>query len=198
MSKLLQRVLLAVGVVAFLVLLVEIGLSIAATLPGSTPARVVQVKAGPYPLTVSLYKDSANAGYALPFTISSPQAKSLTFDASTVPAEGVDATPVHASLTATPNGAQGTAEITVQGAWTLQVDVNGSAGPGTALVPINATAPPAIPLWLGWLIGLIPLYGLLLFLLLQRNRKAAQTVTVVAGDAPAHNDFSILKRIEKG
>lgn len=176
MSKLLQRVLLVLGVVAFLVLLVEIGLSIAATLPGSTPARTVQVKAGPYPLTVNLYKDPANAGYALPFTISSPQARSLTFDASTVPAESVDATPVHASLTATANGAQGTAEITVQGAWILQVDVNGPAGPGTALVPINATAPPAIPLWLGWLIGLIPLYGLLLFLLMQRNRKQAQMI----------------------
>lgn len=191
MSKILQRVLLAVGVVAVLVLLVEMGLSIAATLPGSSPARVVQVKAGPYPLTVSLYKDPANAGYALPFTISSPQAKALTFDASTVPDEGVDATPVHASLTATPNGAQGTAEITVQGAWTLEVDVNGPAGSGTALVPINATAPPAIPLWLGWLIGLIPLYGLLLFLLLQRNRKAAQTVTVVAGDAPAQKEAEV-------
>jgi hypothetical protein len=191
MSKLLQRVLLGVGVVALLVLFGEIGLSIAATLPGSMPARVVQVKAGPYPLTVNLYKDPANAGYALPFTISSPQAKSLTFDATTVPAEGVDATPVHASLTATANGAQGTAEITVQGAWTLEVDVNGPAGPGTALVPINATAPPAIPFWLGWLIGLIPLYGLLLFLLLQRNRKAAQAVTVVAGDAPAHNEAQV-------
>jgi hypothetical protein len=191
MSKLLQRVLLAVGVVAVLVLLGEIGLSLAATLPGSTPARVVQVKAGPYPLTVDLYKDPANAGYALPFTISSPQARSLTFDASTIPAEGVDATPVHASLTATANGAQGTAEITVQGAWTLEVDVNGPAGPGTALVPISATAPPAIPFWLGWLIGLIPLYGLLLFLLLQRKRKAAQAVTVVAGDAPVYNEAQV-------
>ena len=191
MSKLLQRVLLGVGVVALLVLFGEIGLSIAATLPGRTPARVVQVKAGPYPLTVNLYKDPANAGYALPFTISSPQARSLTFDASTIPDEGVDATPVHASLTTTANGAQGTAEITVQGAWTLQVDVTGPAGTGTALVPINATAPPAIPLWLGWLIGLIPLYGLLLFLLMQRNRKADQAVTVVAGDAPAHNEAEV-------
>ncbi len=191
MSKILQRVLLALGVIAFLVLLVEVGLSVAATLPGSAPARVVRVNAGPYPLTVNLYKDPANAGFALPFSISTPHARSLTFDASTIPADGVDATPVHASLTATASGAQGTAEITVQGPWTLEVDVNGPAGPGIALIPITATAPPAIPLWSGWLIGLLPLYGLLLFLLMQRNRKTAQSVTVVVDDAPAHNEAQV-------
>jgi len=64
MSKMLQRILLAVGVIAFLILLIEIGLSIAATFPGNTPARVAHVDAGPYPLTVNLYKDPANAGFA--------------------------------------------------------------------------------------------------------------------------------------
>lgn len=176
MSKTLQRILLAVGVIAFLILLIEIGLSIAATLPGNTPARVAHVDAGPYPLTVILYKDPANAGFALPFSITAqhPKNGSLTFDVSSIPDRGVDATPVHASVTNTANGAQGTAEITVQGGWTLEVNVDGPAGHGTATVPIRATAPPAIPSWLGWLIGLIPLYGLFLFLLMQRNRKKVQ------------------------
>ena len=191
MSKILQRVLLALGVVALVVLLIDTGISIASTLPSGTPARVVQVSAGPYPLTVNLYKDPANAGYALPFSISSPQARSLTFDASTVPSVDVDATPVRASLTPTTNGEQGTAEITVQGAWTLQINVSGPAGHAFALVPITATAPPAIPLWLGWLIGLIPLYGLLLFLFIQRKRKQAQMVTVVAGGAPAQDEVQV-------
>jgi hypothetical protein len=181
LSKTFQRILLLIGVIAFVVLLVEIGLSVAATLPGSTPARVAHVNAGPYPLTVSLYKDPANAGFALPFTITAPQARSgsLTFDVSSIPDKGVDATPVHATLTNTANGAQGTAEITVQGGWTLVVDVDGPAGHGVGSVPITATAPPAIPLWLGWLIGLVPLYGLLLFLLMQRKRKKAQEQQVV-------------------
>nr|HET6901572.1 hypothetical protein [Ktedonobacteraceae bacterium] len=61
--------------------------------------------------------------------------------------------------------------ITVQGPWELDITVNGSAGQDEVLVPIAATAPPAIPDWLGWLIGFIPLYGLLVFLVLQRGKK---------------------------
>jgi hypothetical protein len=43
-------------------------------------------------------------------------------------------------------------------------------------VPIIATAPPAIPDWLGWLIGLIPLYGLLIFLVMLRGKKQTKEV----------------------
>src|SRR5215472_9240957 len=86
-------------------------------------------------------------------------------------------TPVRASLSPDSNvlnGVQGNAEITVQGLWNLDIVVTGSAGRGEASVPITATAPPALPTWLGWVIGGIPLYGLFVFLLLQRGRKARQ------------------------
>ena len=65
----------------------------------------------------------------------------------------VPATPVRASLSPDPNvrnGVQGAAEITVQGKWALDIVVTGSAGRGEASVPLTATAPPAIPTWLGW------------------------------------------------
>ncbi len=176
MPKLLQRLLLLVGVVALLVVLIELGFSVAATTHGSTPVRVVHVNAGPYPLTVNLYKDPANAGYALPFSIAPQQGISgtLTYDVFSVPAHGIHATPVRAGLSSDANvhnGVQGTAEITVQGNWTLQITVAGPSGTSVANVPIVATAPPAIPLWLGWLIGLLPIYGLLAFLLTQRSKK---------------------------
>src|SRR5438067_1770007 len=176
MYKLLQRILLVVGVLALLAVIGEIAFSIAATMHGNTPARVVHVNAGPYPLTVSLYKDPANAGYALPFAIAPQQPVSgvLTYDVSSLPHTAVPATPVRASLSPdpnVPNGVQGTAEITVQGTWVLHIVMNGPAGPGQVEVPIMATAPPAIPDWTGWLIGLIPLYGVLAFLLTQRSRK---------------------------
>jgi hypothetical protein len=176
MNKILQRILLAIGIIALLVLIVEIGLSIMATQPGSTPARVVHVNAGPYPLTVNLYKDPANAGFALPFSITVQQIKasSLSFSVSSIPDRGVDATPIRAGITSIADGVQGAAEITVRGSWYLQITVRGPAGQGSAAVPILATAPPAIPQWLGWLIGFIPLYGLLLFLLMQRGRKRAR------------------------
>ncbi len=182
MPKLLQRLLLLVGVVGLLAVLVELGFSIAATTHGSTPVRVVHVDAGSYPLTINLYKYPANAGYAMPFSITPEQnvGGTLTYDVFTVPAHGMHATPVRASLSPDANvhnGVQGTAEITVQGNWTLQITVAGPSGTSVAEVPIVATAPPAIPLWLGWLIGLIPIYGLFAFLLTQRRRKKIVVAT---------------------
>ncbi len=176
MRKALQSFLLLVGVVALIALVIEIGLSVGATMHGNTPAKVEHVTAGPYHLNVSLYKDPANAGFALPFAIAPEQATegTLTYDVTSLPGEGLHATAVHGSVSPdpnTPNGVQGTAEITVQGPWELDIIVNGPAGQKEVLVPIEATAPPAIPDWLGWLIGFIPLYGLLVFLVLLGRRK---------------------------
>jgi hypothetical protein len=184
MLKVLQRVLLVVGIVAFIALVVEIGLSIAATTHGDTPKRVVHVMAGPYALTVNLYDDPANAGFALPFAIAPQQPVNghLTFNIMSIPGKAVHATPVRASIGPDPNvinGIQGDAEITVQGPWVLHIIVDGAAGQGVADVPITAIAPPAIPGWLGWSIGAIPLAGLLVFLLLQPGRKKEESQVVV-------------------
>ena len=182
MRKFLQYLLLIVGVIALIAVLVDLGVSIAATTHGNTPVRVVHVTAGPYPLTLNLYKDPADAGYALPFAITPQTQNALTYNVTSVPAKGIHATPVRAGLTPDGhNGINGAAEIPVQGIWTLHILVNGAAGPGTVDVPITAVAPPAIPLWLGWLIGLIPIYGLLAFLLSQRRRNKAVAET----DEPA-------------
>ncbi len=185
MLRVLQRLLLVVGIVALIALVVEIGLSIAATTHGSTPKRVVHVMAGPYKLALSLYDDPANAGFALPFAIApqEPVNGHLTFTIMSIPGKAVHATPVRASIGADPNvanGIQGDAEITVQGPWVLHIVVNGAAGQGVVDVPITATAPPAIPGWLGWSIGAIPLVGLLVFLLLHPGRKKVESQVVGA------------------
>jgi hypothetical protein len=177
MSKLiLQRLLLVVGVIALLFVLADIAVSIASTTHGSTPVRTVPVIAGPYRLMVNLYKDPANAGYALPFSIApaQPVNGTLTYSVTSNPDTPVPATPVRATISADPNvhnGIQGAAEVTVQGLWDLQINVHGPAGSGEADVFIKATAPPPIPLWLGWLLGFIPFYGLVVFLLMQLMRK---------------------------
>jgi hypothetical protein len=185
MAKPFQFLLLAFGVVALLAVGGEIIYSIAATTHGSTPARVVRVQAGPYPLTISLYTYPVHASYALPFAIApqQPISGTLTYDITSIPdPSDAPATPVRASLSPDPNvrnGVQGDAEITVQGTWALDIVVTGNAGQGETSVPIIATAPPAIPTWLGWVIGFIPLYGLVVFLLLQRGRKARREQTAV-------------------
>src|SRR6266705_2567942 len=172
MPRSFQMLLLAFGVLALLAVGGEITYSILATTHGSTPARVVQTQAGPYRLKVSLYTYPAHASYALPFAVAPTQAVegTLTYQISSVPdPSDVPATPVRATFSSDPavrNSVQGDAEITVQGEWMLQITVSGPAGAFQTAVPILATAPPAIPLWLGWLIGGLPLYGLLAFLLL--------------------------------
>ena len=145
---------------------------------------MVPAQAGQYPLTVTLYTYPAHASYALPFAIAPRQARgrNLTYEVSSIPDRSdVPATPVRASISPdahVPGGIQGDAEITVQGKWFLDIVVTGSAGRGETFVPIIATAPPAIPTWLGWTIGYIPLYALLVFLLLQRGRKTSPEHTV--------------------
>ncbi len=184
---LLQRLLLVVGVIALATLLIDLGISLAATTHSNTPARVVHVQAGPYPLTVSLYKDPADAGYAFPFAISST--KMLSYDVTTNPHTNVTATSVHASIspdTTNKDGVQGTAEITVRGNWLLHIVANGPQGKGVADVAIVATAPPPIPQWLGWLIGgIIPLGSLFLFLLLQRGGKQRVVAPLQTEQVPA-------------
>ena len=185
MSKLfLQRMLLIIGVVGLGVVLVDLVISIAATFPGTTPARVDHVTAGPYHLAVSLYTNPANAGYALAFAVAPTQAVdgSLTYQTSSLPGQGVDATPIRATFHTDPNvrnGIQGAAEITVKGPWTLQVTVDGAAGQGVANIPITAVALPPIPVWLGWTIGFVPFYVLCVFFVMQlsRNKKPDQTGT---------------------
>jgi hypothetical protein len=171
-QKILQRTLLVIGILALLTLIIELVLSIAATTHGNTPKRVVHVMAGPYALTVNLYDYPANAGFALPFSI---QAQQLTYSVFSIPMGNISATPVRASIGSDaqhPGSIQGDAEITVRGPWVLRITVNGQSGSGTVDVPIEATAPPAVPNWLGWFIGSIPLANLLLFLMLQkRGRK---------------------------
>ena len=87
MAKPFQFLLLAFGVIALLAVGGEIIYSIAATTHGSTPARVVQVQAGPYPLTISLYTYPAHASYALPFAIAPQNSTNgkRTYDVTSIP-----------------------------------------------------------------------------------------------------------------
>jgi len=179
MTKPFQMFLLAFAVFALLAVGADLTYSIVATTHGRTPVRTVRAQAGPYPLIVSLYADPARAGYALPFAVAPAQPVDgmLSYQVTSVPSHGdVSATAVRATISPDAlvhNGIQGDAEITVQGRWTLQITVTGPAGTSQATVPLIATTvAPAIPGWLAWLIGSLPLSALLVFLLVSRRRQA--------------------------
>ena len=127
-------------------------------------ARTEQLQAGPYLLSVQLYDDPAHVEQPLLLTVrSSPANDSLndaTVTVSGVPGPGTDATQTPAT-TMQPDPAEpglytGEVSLPVRGAWDLQLEVSGPEGEGTANVPITVAAPSAIPVWLGWLIGLSP------------------------------------------
>jgi hypothetical protein len=127
-----------------------------------------------------MYTYPANAGFALPFTIAPEQAVNgpLTFHIQSLPGKSVDANPVRATFSTDPkvlHGIVGAAEITVQGPWTLQIQVDGPAGQGVANVPVTATALPPIPNWLGWFLGFIPFYVLIIFFLVYYWSKQKRT-----------------------
>ena len=171
-NTLLQKLLLALGVIALTFLLIEITVSLAAAQQGNTPVRVDTVVAGPYHFKVSLFADPAQAGFALPFTIA-PQGHTRgqwTYQVTSFYQGKLTATPVRDSVSPDPNipgGVQGDAEITVQGPWHLQVIVDGPAGQQTFAVPVTAVTLPPAPAWLGWGLGFLPIYGILVFLCMQ-------------------------------
>lgn len=174
-----QRVLVAAAVLALVFLLASIAQQVAATRQASTPARVVSLAISPYPLTVSLSRYPAAAGYALPFAIAPahPVAGRLTYTVTAIPdPEGGDATPVNAVLTRDTtivNRVIGTVEITVRGQWTLSITVDGPAGQEVWGVPITAQASGIIPGWIAWLIGLVPAVGIALYFLARHPAPAA-------------------------
>jgi hypothetical protein len=185
-GKLLQQFLLALGVIALVFLLVEIAVSVISAQPGNTPARIENVTAGPYRFKVSLSDNPARAGFALPFTIA-PQGQNggqWTYQVTSIYDGTLTATPVRDSVGPDPNvpgGAQGAAEITVQGPWHLQVVVTGPLGQQMFQVPVTAVTLAAIPTWLGWALGFIPVYGIVIFLFLQgmnSSREGQRAISI--------------------
>ncbi len=163
-----QTALAGVAVLALGATLVTLGqIVFAANLHSATAAQVFPVSAGAYHLNLTLYTYPATAGYAQPFTITpqagSPIPQSYTLVAQ--PERGVLATPITASLGAPDVTGQtsGSVYITVRGAWLLDLSMTGAQGAASATIPISATAPPALSPAVAWNLGLLPLYGLLLF-----------------------------------
>ena len=139
----------------------------------TTPLKTFTAQMGPYPVLVSYYSEP-RGGQALAFTVVPTAADALpaSYHITAVPGSAVDAVATTAHLQPDPDsvGVQGTVNLPVSGQWFLEIDGEGSFGPGTANVPILAGAPPALPNWLGWLIGLVPLACILTLIGLEARR----------------------------
>jgi hypothetical protein len=141
-----------------------------------TPVRSVSVRVGPYPLMVHYY-NAPRGGGALAFSIEPQdgQAVPQRYTVTAVPGTTVNAVPVNAVLAQDPaheGGVDGSVSLPVSGQWLLNIEVDGPLGTSYEDVPVLAGPPPAIPEWLGWMIGLMPCFamGAWLFSELRRSR----------------------------
>lgn len=107
------------------------------------PAIQTEGDVGGYHLVISQYADPAHVDQGLPITVWACDGSAPLDDAALVairqPGLGTD------------------------GAWDLEIDLDGPAGSGSVRVPVKVAAPAAIPVWLGWAIGLSPLLGIAWF-----------------------------------
>jgi hypothetical protein len=177
MRKAIQLVLCLFAIFALVVTGVAFYQIVLASTIHGAPVRFIDAEAGPYSLKLALYNDPITAGDVLPFTIAiaSGAREPLTYQVTASPGPGVSAVLAQGDVNAqqnTPYGVPGSITLVTRGPWTLHLVINGPAGRGEAAIPLTAVTFPAMPPWLAWNIGLLPLYGLLLFWAVQARRTA--------------------------
>jgi hypothetical protein len=179
MRKAIQLVLCLFAIVSLVVTGIAFYQIVLASSIHGTPVRFVKAQAGPYPLTLAFYSDSIQAGDGIPFAIAvAPGSwEPLAYQVTASPGPGVPGSLAQGDVNAqqsTPYGVSGSITLVTRGLWTLHIVVSGPAGRGEAAIPLMAVTFPAMPAWLAWNIGLLPLYGLLLFWIIQIRYAAKQ------------------------
>ncbi len=168
MRKTIQLLLCLFAVAALIVTGVAFYQIVLASTIHGAPTRFIDGKAGPYSLKLALYSDSIQAGDVIPFDIAvtSDTQGLLTYQVTASPGPGVSGSLAQGDIDAqqrTAYGVPGSITLVTRGPWTLNIIITGPAGRGEAAIPLTAVTFPAMPAWLAWNIGLLPLYGLLLF-----------------------------------
>jgi uncharacterized membrane protein YhdT len=152
-------------------------LVLALTAGGASPLETQIARLGPYQLLLSYYS-LPRVGQSLNMTIGAANGAELQFSQATlVPAPGTDGNILRVQLTPdsdTPGLYDVAVTPPVRGNWYLHLTVSGSSGAVTGNIPMIVQGPPAMPTWLGWSIGLLPLPFLIAFIYMQivaRNRR---------------------------
>ncbi len=126
----------------------------------SGPALTETLTAGPYTVNVNLYQNPPPSDQLVETTVV-PHDTSVALTGSIVvePGLGTDAVPLHFKLA--PLNQTGTLvtniRMPVRGSWQVVVQLNGAKGPGSASFLITVAAPGAMPVWLAWLIAVVPM-----------------------------------------
>ena len=128
----------------------------------SGPAQTETLQVGPYVVNVNLAQYPPQTDQSDAVTVV-PQNSSVHLSGRILmqPGLGTDAVELRSSLSPVGQSSTlaGSIRMPVRGAWNIVVLLNGPQGQGQATFPIVVAAPGAMPIWLGWVIGLTPLLG---------------------------------------
>ncbi len=153
------------------------------------PSQTYDVNAGPYPLHIIIWGNPVRTQHNASVEIvpgGGVKRDDLKVQAVLMPAPGTAASII--PLPVRPSDSNTTsliAQIAPQerGTFILRLNVSGPEGNGTGDVSFPVQGPPAIPAWLGWLIGLLPLAGLALFV---AHEVKARTLSEPTGNTKEH------------
>jgi len=121
-------------------------------------------EAPPYTVAVTVPDPVPVQGDAS-FPVRVSPAEGVGLGAVAVPRPGTDSTPGHTRVVqSAPGRFTVLVSFPVRGSWTLVIFLSTPAGRRQVAVPVTVAAPGAIPGWLGWAVGLLPLLGLTVFL----------------------------------
>jgi hypothetical protein len=140
----------------------------------SDPAHTETLMVGSYIVDVNLYQDPPMTDQTVEVTVVPHESHLLlTGSISMVPGLGTDAVELHSQLSLLDQSSTlvGSIRMPVRGAWNIVVQLTGPQGTGQGSFPIVVAAPGAIPIWLGWLIGMAPLLGVAWLLWHQRRYR---------------------------
>ena len=143
-----------------------------------TPVRQEQVKAGPYTLDLRYYSTPRAGQNLLLLMVPVGEAVPTTIRVAAEPGPGVSATAARTSTAPDPDQPSGTdalIPLAVTGLWLITISADGPAGAGQAQLSVIAASPGAVPVPVGWALGLSPLSGIIAFAVAQRRWLRAAT-----------------------
>ncbi len=167
----------AIGLLVMLLGLLALPLGVAAHT--GVPERQERVQAGPYTLELRYYSVPRSGQSLILMVVPVDGGQPAAIQVTAVPGAGVDA-PTPTVRTAPdpddPTATDALIPISRPGLWVINVSATGPAGTGQAELGVLAATPGAIPLPVGWAIGLSPLIGIIGFAAAQRRWLRGLTI----------------------
>jgi len=140
--------------------------------PAGTECKLnVECKAGPYLVQITLDQATLNTTDEFLITVKrldNPVNNDWSLGAEVVPSGRTSAVLVKYDAdrflpSSDPTQRQIKGYYPISGTWWLHLSINGTAGLGQLRIATNVEAPPKMPEWLAWAIGLAPILGLVGF-----------------------------------